>query len=135
MKKIWVYLLGVLSGVVLMFIIGFIINMTKSSNIRVFDKPGDIITIQKLTGEAEAVQSFEVFQVLDNGTALATGGSLFQDINVLLWNNKGTPYYDNQIVTAPQGKCFRQVGIFKYESTDKMIRTVPIVTIMDGRIE
>lgn len=135
MKKIWVYLLGVLSGVVLMFIIGFIVNLTKSSNIRFFDEPGDIITIQRLTGETEAVQSFEVFQVLDNGTALATGGSLFQDINVLLWNDKGTNYYDNQIVTAPQGKCFRQVGIFKYESTDKMIRTVPVVTIMDGGIE
>ena len=101
MKKIWIYLLGVLSGVVLMFFIGFIVNLTKSSNIRFFDKPGDLITIQRLTGETEAVQSFEVFQVLDKGTALATGGSLFQDINVLLWNDKGTNYYDNQIVTAP----------------------------------
>lgn len=135
MKKIWLYLLGVLSGVVLMFIISFIINLTRSSNVRFFDKPGDIITIQRLTGETEAVQSFVVFQALDNGMALATGGSLFQDIDVLLWNDKGTPYYDNQIVIAPEGKYFRQVGIFKYESTDKMMRTVPIVTIMDGGIK
>lgn len=135
MKKIWVYLLGVLSGVVLMFIIGFIINLTKSSNVRFFDKPGDVITIQRLTGEPEAIQSFEVFQALEDGMALATGGSLFQDLVVLLWNAEGTPYYDNQIVTAPIGKCFRQVGIYKYESTDKMVRTVPIVTMMDGGLE
>ena len=135
MKKIWVYLLGVLSGVVLMFIIGFIINLTNTSNVIFFDQPGDIITIQRLTGETEAVQSFEVFQALKNGMALATGGSFFQEIDVLLWNDKGTPYYDNQKVTAPKGKCFRQIGIFKYESTDKMIRTVPIVTMMDGGLE
>lgn len=67
MKKIWLYLLGVLSGVVLMFIVSFIINLTRSSNVRFFDKPGDIITIQRLTGETEAVQSFMVFQALDNG--------------------------------------------------------------------
>lgn len=69
MKKIWVYLLGVLSGVVLILIMGFIVNSTRSSNIRFFDKPGDIITIQRLTGETETVQSFEVFQALESGMA------------------------------------------------------------------
>lgn len=135
MKKIWVYLLGVLSGVVLMFIIGFIINLTNTSNVNFFDKPGEIITIQRLTGETEAVQRFEVFQALESGTALASGGGLFQEIVVLLWNDEGIPYYDNQIVTAPKGKCFRQVGIYKYETTNKMIKTVPIVTMMDGGLE
>ena len=135
MKKIWVFLLGVLSGVVLMLIIGFVINLTKTSDVSFFDKPGEIITVQRLTGETEAVQSFEVFQALESGRALASGGDFFQEIVVLLWNDEGMPYYDNQIVTAPKGKCFRQVGIYKYESTDKMIRTVPIVTMMDGELE
>ena len=135
MKKIWVFLLGVLSGVVLMLIIGFVINLTKTSDVSFFDKPGEIITFQRLTGETEAVQSFEVFQALESGRALASGGDFFQEIVVLLWNDEGMPYYDNQIVTAPKGKCFRQVGIYKYESTDKMIRTVPIVTMMDGELE
>lgn len=133
MKKIWIYLLGVLSGIILMLIVAFIINILGSSGTTFFDKPGDVITIQNL-GKTETVKSFEVFQVLDEKSALAvSGGGLFsQELYVLLWNNNGTSYYDNQIVTAPSGKCFRQIGIYRYESQDKMQRTIPIVTLMNG---
>lgn len=135
MRKIWVYLLGVLSGVVLTFLASYLINKTKLSGIMFFDEPGEIVTAQTLSGNSQAVKSFEVFQVLDNGVALATGNEWFsRDLIVLLWNENGEPYYDNQSVVASNGKCFRQIGIYKYKSRDKMHRTIPVVILMDGEI-
>ena len=135
MRKIWVYLFGVLSGVVLAFLASYIINKTKLSGITFFDEPGEIMTVQSLFGKTEIVNSLEVFQTLGEGAALAKGNDLYSyDLIVLLWNDEGEPYYNNQDVIAPKGKCFRQIGIYKYESKDKMYRTVPVVTLMDGEI-
>ena len=135
MRKIWVYLLGILSGIVLTFLVSYLINKAKFSGIMFFDKPGEIITTQTLSGSSQAVRSFEVFQVLDDGVALATGDEWFsQDLIVLLWNENSEPYYDNQSVVASNGKCFRQIGIYKYKSKDKMHRTIPVVTLMDDEI-
>lgn len=71
-----------------------------------FDKPGDIIE------ESE----FRVFQALDNGTALARGEgerkSVHTGITVLLYNREGDPYYDEQVIKVPAGKCVRQIGIY-----------------------
>ena len=93
------------------------------------------MTVQNLFGGTEIVNGFEVFQSLGDGTALAKGDDLYSyDLIVLLWNDKGEPYYDNQDVIAPKGKCFRQIGIYKYESKDKMHRTIPVVTLLDGEI-
>ena len=135
MRKIWVYLLGILSGVVLAFFASYIINKTRFSDIMFFDEPGEIVTEQTLSGDSQAVKSFEVFQVLDDGIALAMGDEWFsRDLIVLLWNENGEPYYDNQSVIASTGKCFRQIGIYKYKSRDKMHRTIPVVTLMDDEI-
>jgi len=136
MKKLWIYLLGVLSGVAITFLASYIINKTKLSGITFFDEPGEIMTVQSLFGETEIVNSFEVFQTLGDGVALAKGDDMYSyDLIVLLWNDKGEPYYDNQDVVAPNGKCFRQIGIYQYESKDKRQRTVPVVTLMDGEIQ
>ncbi|MBR4414754.1 MAG: hypothetical protein IKS59_05520, partial [Aeriscardovia sp.] len=125
MRKIWVYLLGVLSGVVLTIFASYLINKTNFSDITFFDEPGEIVTTQSIIGETEIVNGFEVFQVLDDGVALATGNEWYtRDLIVLLWNDKGEQYYDNQDVIAPHGKCFRQIGIYKYESKDKMHRAI-----------
>ncbi len=78
------------------------------------------------------VQTFEVIQTLNNGTAIAWEDdySYIHDLTVLLWNEDGNSYYDNQRVSAPAGKCFRQVGLYRYSSKTGM-KTIPVVTIMD----
>lgn len=135
MKKIWVYMLGVLTGVIVTVIVLAIIGVamnakndpgTRMSNgMSFFETPGDVID----------EPSFKVFQALGDGAALAEGKgdgySVYMGINALLYNEEGTPYYDEQIVTAPQGKCFRQVGIYRYPTKSGMDKTVPIVMIMD----
>ena len=136
MKKIWVYLLGLLSGIVITIVVllvfGLIIRakndpgITMLNGMSFFETPGEVI---KET-------SFKVFQALDDGAALAEGkgdghSSVYLGLNVLLYNEEKTPYYDEQIVTLPQGKCFRQVGIYRYHAKSGIDKTVPNVMIMD----
>ena len=136
MKKIWVYLLGVLTGAVVGVVILSIIavNITTKSDpstrmskgMSFFEEPGEVIN----------ESNFKVFQALGDGTALAEGkgdshSSTYLGLNALLYNEEGIPYYDEQIVTATQGKCFRQVGIYRYKANSGMEKTVPIVMMLD----
>lgn len=137
MKKIWIYLLGVLTGIVttlvVLFIIAYIINANNSHKTS-YDLPG--ATFFEQPGEVINESSFKVFQSLVNGAALAKGKEdglgldLYMGLNVLIYNDEEIPYYDEQIIDLPDGKCFRQIGIYKYESRQGL-RTVPIVTITD----
>ena len=101
MKKIWVYLLGLISGIVLtgivMFLLITIYNVKNDpgyqmiNGITFFEEPGDII----------AENSFEVFQALGDGSALANG------------------------------KYARQIGLYRYTTKMDIEKTVPVVEIMD----
>lgn len=135
MKKIWVYLLGILSGVVLTILVSLFINRSRNSDISYFDEPGEILTAENF-GENKPVMNLKVFQALGDGFALAMGDEWFsRDLIVLLCNGEEKPYHDNQNVIASKGECFIQIGIYKYKSKDKMNRTVPVVMLMDGEIE
>lgn len=121
MKKVWVYLLGVLTGVILTFIVSLVLLKTSSDSAYTFFKePGDVMD----------ARSYTVFQAGD-GEALAYE-HILSDVVVLLWNKEGRPYYDGQTVAPKKGECFRQVGIYKYTSKDGTDRTVPIVAVMEG---
>lgn len=130
MKKIWVYLLGILSGVVLTILVSLFINRSRNSDITYFDEPGEILTAENF-GENKPVMNLKVFQALGDGFALAMGDEWYsRDLIVLLCNSEEKPYHDNQNVIASQGECFRQIGIYKYKSKDKMNRTVPVVMLL-----
>lgn len=136
MKKIWVYLLGLLSGIVITIVVLLVFGLI----IRAKNDPGitmlNGMSFFETHGEVIKETSFKVFQALDDGAALAEGkgdghSSVYLGLNVLLYNEEKTPYYDEQIVTLPQGKCFRQVGIYRYHAKSGIDKTVPIVMIMD----
>lgn len=135
MKKIFVYLLGVISGIVITIIAASILSgRTKDSSldINLFDEPGDVISITNITGESINVNCFKVMQVLADGAALAIPNELFfSDLIVLLLDYEGKSYYDNQIVTAPKGNCFKQIGTFKYKAKNGNQITVPVVSLME----
>ena len=124
-KKILIYIAGVISGVVLviLFAVAFSGRTTVNSGITLFEKEGECVSNN----------SFEVFQVLDTGDALANeiepGLSVATGVTVLFLNNGQASYYDDQVINMPKGKCAKQVGIFKYKSNAGMERTVPIVEI------
>ena len=127
MKKIWIYLLGVLTGIAVTFIVLLIIgisNKQKSPDgVEFFDKAGEVMDCS----------NYQVFQALGDGFALAweaDENGFPIGINVLLYDETGYPYYDNQTVSAPSGECFRQVGIFRYKQKTGDYATVPIVMLM-----
>jgi hypothetical protein len=135
MKKWVVFLLGLISGVVLTLVTMVILAMGANTNannngVTLFDQPGECLN----------AKAFEVMQVVDNNHALAhevewndvleryvqTGLGLL----VLVTNDNGEYYYDNQIIEVPQGMCMRQVGIYRYQTRMDMEKTVPIVKLM-----
>lgn len=125
MKKIWIYILGILTGIVVTFFTLMIIA-NASNGMTFFDKPGQIMDDT----------SFKVIQSLGSNAALANGKNdkffdSYGGLTVLLYNENNETYYDDQIVTVPKGKCFRQVGVYKYQTRMDIGKTVPIVMVMD----
>lgn len=129
MKKIYIFIGGIITGIVLLFIILLVASLFIQKNnydIVLFDSPTTCIS----------TNNFEVMQVLDSGAALANE---FEDsdrhmatgITVLFLSNDGTSYYDDQIITIPKGKCAKQIGTFKYRSKGGLDKTVPVVKIMN----
>jgi hypothetical protein len=92
--------------------------------IHYFDEPGDVVECK----------SFKVFQVLAKDAALTHSNSeydLYMGPICLIVNNNDEYYYDDQIVKVPKGKVARQVGIYRYVTRNDMLKTVPIIMIMD----
>jgi len=133
MKKWFIFGGGVITGIVLTFIVTIIYaanqpeNELESDNgMTLFDTPGEIID----------EESFDVFQVIEENAALVrgkgiSGGELHIGIVYLLINDEGKYYYDDEIVKVPNGKIVRQMGVYRYLTKDEFEKTVPIVKIVN----
>ena len=150
MKKIFVFLLGCLTGIVITILILFIIGktmrnspMTEFGNIEASTLEDSLNgygpSFFKEPGETFDFKSIKVFQVLDNGAALAfvgekmeyTGTILYTGMTVLIYDRNAL-YYDDQIVKLSGNKVFKQIGIFRYPNKENDVLTVPIVSIFDN---
>ena len=122
-KFILTYVAGIVTGIVLLFVVGFFMaksQATSASNddVVMFEKPRGIVP-----GKV-----FEVMQVLPDGSALAIVDDIESEnigTEVLFVGNDSTSYYDGQKINVPSGKVARQIGTYRY-----MARTVPVVEIM-----
>lgn len=126
-KFILTYVAGIVTGVVLTFMVGFLVTKlqarSSSDEIVMFDKPRGVVP-----GDI-----FEVIQVMPDGSALATGCSILSDnygTIVLFIGDESTSYYDNQKIYVSDGKVLKQVGKYSYMARNEMYKTVPIVKIM-----
>lgn len=88
-----------------------------------FEKPGECVSRK----------NFEVQKVLESGDAIAleitetiSGHVLTSDLEVLILAREDSNFYNNQIVKAPQGKCARQIGNYKYQSYGTT-KVIPII--------
>lgn len=127
-KFILIYVAGIVTGIVLLFVVGFFMaksQATSASNddVVMFEKPRGIVP-----GKV-----FEVMQVLPDGSALAT----VDDFNsgnlgtvVLFVGDENTSYYDSQKINVPSGKVAKQIGTYSYMTRNDMYKTVPVVEIM-----
>lgn len=99
----------------------------------------DGITLFETPGETFKVSAFKVIQVVDDNHALAIEmrwepafeDYMQEDLVVLLTNDSGEYYYDDQMIKTPKGKAMKQVGVYKYETRGGLAKTVPIVKVMD----
>jgi hypothetical protein len=121
-KSILIYVGGILTGIVLTFVALTMIGAAVHKDAIRFNEPQQ---------EIEAT-SFQVFQVLDDGSALAMAqGSSSYGLVVMLCAETGLAYYDEQKIDVPYGKRAMQVGTYKYKTHNGMERTVPIVGFFD----
>lgn len=122
------YVAGIVTGCVLLFVIGCIINAKNSSaqkeDIVMFDSPRNAVP----------GKSFKVVQVLPDGNALANVDNVYDDnfgVVVLFLGDESTSYYDDQKIEIPKGKVAKQIGNYSYMSRMNIEKTVPVVKIMD----
>ena len=129
MKKVLIFIAGIVTGAILMLVIAALIGNSsngESSNngMTFFEKEGDCIS----------ENNFEVFQVLDSGDALANEIdelSISTGLMVLFLCDEGKSYYDDQVIKVPEGKCAKQIGTFNYSTKAGFDKTVPIVSILN----
>lgn len=140
MKSFITFLAGIVTGVLLAI---FIPQYLNSSSEVVND---DGMTLFSEAGDVLDYTQFRVIQVVENGNALAVAQSdimssllpndapaQLRNIQmptttvVLLLADEKDHYYDDKIVNVPNTKYARQVGVYKYITSDEFEKTVPIV--------
>lgn len=137
-KFILTYVGGIITGAILMIVVAFFMSRQtdgnpadeENQNVELYEKPQQVIKAKEL----------KVFQVLEDGSALA---SVELDIHnprdcnyglvVLFLSDENSTYYDDQIISVPDGKCMRQVGTYRYMTRQNMEKTVPVVEIFDKK--
>lgn len=125
MKKFLLVFGGFVAGIIVTVIVAYLISSANN--------PKDEFTgLTMLSEKGECIKTegeIEVFQVIKPNIALARTGDYSEGIFVLLINNDGKTYYDEQKITIPDNKCARQVGTYQYTTKNGMEKTVPAVVI------
>ena len=124
MKKIWVFIVGVITGIVLTVLfatVSYVSSTSSNSGLNMFEEPGECLISRS---------SLKIFQVLEPTAALAMIKDDFSSVVYLLVNNEGKSYYDDQVIKLPTGKCFKQIGTYQYPTKDDRLKTVPVVQIL-----
>ncbi len=161
MKKIVIFIGGIICGVLLLLVIHYTIqrNSSVTEDIEdVEDVDGDTIIEGTDTeteyydpfysdaetnepGEVIHEKSLKVIEVGDEYNALVIGKDeygTYSGTSYLLkqsvfarLNKEMITFYDNQIIKVPKGKELRMFGTYTYESRGAGIRTIPIIRFVD----
>ena len=129
MKKVLIFIAGVVTGAILMLVIAALIGNSSNG-----ESSNNGMTFFEKEGECSSENNFEVFQVLDSGDALANEIdelSISTGLMVLFLCDEGKSYYDDQVIKVPEGKCAKQIETFKYSTKAGFDKTVPIVSILN----
>lgn len=133
MKRILIFISGFIAGVLSTFLVLYIISTTNKSSdsiegLVVFETKGDCL---------DSDGEIEVFQVLKPNMALATTvkygeygiRNYTDEIVILLIDNGGKTFYDQQKIKIPDSKCARQIGTYEYNTKNDFVKTVPAVVV------
>lgn len=133
MKKFLIFIVGFIAGILATFFAIYVYSETNKPN------DGGLVglTIFEEEGECISKNEIEIFQVINQNSALAKtveygkyGIRNYSDeIVVLIIDYNGKTFYDEQKIKIPKNKCARQIGIYQYETKNKFGKTVPAVVI------
>ena len=132
MNKFWTFIIGTVVGIVLTLGIEFVaalaVASSQDSKFNMFDKPGEVVSSS----------SFKVIQALDANSALVYGeenGILSNyygsTIYCLTVSDEHAGLYDDQTIEVPKGYEARILGTYRYETTQKIAKTVPVIAIIE----
>ena len=134
MKNLMIYLGGIITGILIVLLFAEVSSSTESktnesrdilaeNGVVLFEQPGDMILTKPL----------KILQVLSKGVALAKEYSeeFLSDELVVLLLSKDEYFYDDQKIELSKEKCFKQVGVYSYETNGGFLKTVPVVKEFD----
>lgn len=135
MKKWLIFLGGFVAGAVVTFIVLGVIGLSQQGGVSslsgatFFDEPSEVIQDK----------AFKVMQVVEDNAALVhakdgtyySGEEHFHGTLYLLYNNIGHMYYDEEIIRVKPNCEVVQIGIYKYEARSGVVKTVPIIGIVE----
>lgn len=134
MKKIWTFILGMITGAILFCLASYCITYKPWSKSPMLI-PG--LTIFETAGDVLPYKSFEVLQVLPNGSVLVKSSKYNNEssyiscpISYMLAPQTGG-YYDDQVLKVPVGKIVRQIGTYNYTTGGGFDKTVPVIGFYD----
>jgi hypothetical protein len=130
-QKIISYVAGIVTGIICTCLFAFYVGSRDKgldNGIELFDKPRQEIKAKE----------FDIMQVLPNGNALAQYNKFTLDDStisigtvVMFLSSKEGSFYDDQKIKLQKGKLFRQIGTYRYQTTQGIEKTVPIVGVFD----
>ncbi|MBQ4472169.1 MAG: hypothetical protein II942_02875 [Alphaproteobacteria bacterium] len=124
MRKFFLFLIGVVVGVIGTFGFLFLVVSAQRNN------SVDGLTMFENDGECITTSNLRIFQTLAPDTGLAMKSPYGDNLVVLLVDTSGkNDYYDDKIVKVPKQKCARQIGTYKYKTKDERWKTVPVVYV------
>lgn len=98
-----------------------------------FDLFSDIIFAEEHNPACMSMKKFRVFQVFNDNSALANECTTEEKemfcfgAVVLLEPQRTIDYYDDMYVSTPKDKCSVQNGVYRYETKNGNLKTVPII--------
>lgn len=146
MKGFLIFIVGFVAGVVAMIfanktdVVGKEPTQNGLIGLTVFPEKGECITTlsKKESTELDILQVIEPNKALGNirnytdknlyGDDNYRDYDISNDIVVLLINDKGKTFYDDQKLEVTD-KCIRQIGTYKYTTNMGLEKTVPAVVI------
>jgi hypothetical protein len=134
MKKNLIFIGGFVAGILATIFAIYVYSGTNRPN----DGGLDGLTLFEESGECISKNEIEIFQVINQNTALANtveygkyGIRNYSDeIVVLIIDYNGKTFYDDQKIKIPKDMCARQIGTYQYTTLkDNFGKTVPAVVI------
>lgn len=133
-KFILTFVAGLVTGVALVIAFGYITFLSIRNNI----SPGNAVQMFDAPKQEIKAGEFKIFQVLSDGSALASYDELISKKDCIAYGtvvlfpaSDEVSYYDDQKITLPQDKCFKQIGTYRYMTKDGEEKTVPVIDIYD----